>query len=41
LADLVADLTQAGMDYYYLRALKLAQVGFVVEQSARLACPAR
>ena len=36
LADLVADLTQAGMDYYYLRALKLAQVGFVVEQSARL-----
>jgi hypothetical protein len=35
-ADLVADLTEAGMDYYYLRALRLAQVGFVVEQSARL-----
>jgi hypothetical protein len=25
------------MNYYYLRALKDAQVGFVVEQSARLA----
>ena len=36
MADLVADLTEAGMEYYYLRALKLAQVGFVVEQSARL-----
>jgi hypothetical protein len=35
-ADLVAELTEAGMDYYYLRALRLAQVGFVVEQSARL-----
>ena len=37
LADLVAELTEAGMNYYYLRALKGAQVGFVVEQSARLA----
>ena len=37
LADLVAELTEAGMHYYYLRALKDAQVGFVVEQSARLA----
>ncbi len=35
-ADLVAELTEAGMDYYYLRALRLAEVGFVVEQSARL-----
>lgn len=35
-ADLVAELTEAGLDYYYLRALRLAQVGFVVEQSARL-----
>jgi hypothetical protein len=24
------------MDFYYMRALRLAQVGFVVEQSARL-----
>jgi hypothetical protein len=37
LADLVAELTESGMDYYYLRALKLAKAGFVVEQSARLA----
>ncbi len=37
LADLVADLTEAGMHYYYLRALKGAQAGFVVEQSARIA----
>jgi len=36
LADLVADLTQAGMDYYYLEALRRAKVGFVGEQSARL-----
>lgn len=37
LADLVVELTDAGMYYFYLRALKSAQVGFVVEQSARLA----
>jgi hypothetical protein len=37
LADLVAELTAAGMSYYYLLALKEAQVGFVTEQSARLA----
>jgi hypothetical protein len=36
LADLVAELTEAGMDYYYMRALRIAQVGFVGEQSARL-----
>ena len=37
LADLVTALTASGMDYYYLRALKLAKAGFVAEQSARLA----
>jgi len=37
LADLVAELTEAGMNDYYLRALKSAKVGFVAEQSARLA----
>ncbi len=37
LADLVVELTESGMEYYYLRALKLAKAGFVVEQSARLA----
>jgi hypothetical protein len=36
LADLVADLTQAGLDYYYLEAVRRAKVGFVGEQSARL-----
>lgn len=36
LADLVAELTESGMDYYYLRALQSAKVGFIVEQSARL-----
>jgi hypothetical protein len=36
LADLVEELTESGMSYYYLRALKLAKAGFVVEQSARL-----
>lgn len=35
-ADLVADLVDAGMDYYFLRALHLAEVGFIKEQSARL-----
>lgn len=36
LADLVAELTEAGMDYYYMRPMRLAKVGFVGEQSARL-----
>lgn len=36
LADLVNELIEAGMDYYFLQALKKAQVGFVTEQSARL-----
>jgi hypothetical protein len=36
LADVVHELINAGMDYYFLRALKQAQVGFVAEQSAKL-----
>jgi hypothetical protein len=36
LADLVAELVEAGMDYYFLRALTLAEVGFITEKSARL-----
>lgn len=36
LADLVADLTESGMDYYYLRALKLSNAGALAQQSARL-----
>jgi hypothetical protein len=36
LADLVAELTESGMDYYYLRALELAGTGFVAQRSARV-----
>ena len=36
LADLVTSLTEAGLDYYYLRPLEQAKVGFVTRQSARL-----
>jgi hypothetical protein len=35
-ADLVTELVEAGMDYYFLKVLKQAHVGFVAEQSARL-----
>jgi hypothetical protein len=35
-ADVVDELIEAGMDYYFLRALKQADVGFLAEQSARL-----
>ncbi|NWF70304.1 MAG: hypothetical protein HXY40_14555 [Chloroflexi bacterium] len=34
LAQLVVELTNSGMDYYFMRPLKLAKVGFIVEQSA-------
>jgi len=36
LADVVVQLTDSGMEYYFLRPLKLAKVGFFVEQSANL-----
>lgn len=36
LADLVAELTESGMDFYYLRALRLAGSGYMAQQSARL-----
>jgi hypothetical protein len=36
LAEIVVDLTDSGMEYYFLRPLKLAEVGFFVEQSANL-----
>lgn len=36
LADLVSELVEVGMDYYFLKAFKQAKVGFVAEQSARL-----
>jgi len=36
LADIVVKLTDSGMEYYFLRPLKLAKAGFFVEQSANL-----
>jgi len=36
LADLVAELTESGMDYYYLRALRLSDAGPLAQQSAKL-----
>ena len=36
LTDIVLELTDSGMEYYFLRPLKLANAGFVVEQSAQL-----
>ncbi len=36
LANLAVELTNAGLDYYFLQPLKLAKAGFVVEQSAGL-----
>ncbi|MBZ5585014.1 MAG: hypothetical protein LAQ30_22950 [Acidobacteriia bacterium] len=36
LADVVVELADSGMDYYFLRPLKLADVGFITEQSANL-----
>ena len=36
LSDLVVELTNGGLDYCFLRPLKLAKPGFVVEQTAKL-----
>ena len=36
LADIIVQLTDSGMEYYFLRPLKLAKVGFFVEQSANI-----
>ncbi len=36
LSDLVMELTSSGMDYYYLKPLKLSKPGFIVEQTAKL-----
>jgi hypothetical protein len=36
LSNLVMELTNSGMDYYFMRSLKLAKPGFIVEQSANL-----
>ena len=36
MARLVVELTNAGLDAYFMQPLKLAKPGFVVEQSASL-----
>jgi hypothetical protein len=36
LSNLVVELTNSGMDYYFMKPLKLTKPGFVVEQSASL-----
>lgn len=36
LAALVASLTEAGLDYYYLKPLALAKVSFMARQTANL-----
>lgn len=36
LAKLVVELNDAGMDYFFIKSLKLAKPGFIVEQSAGL-----
>jgi hypothetical protein len=36
LADVVMELTDSGLNYYFLRPLDLAQANFVVKQSAHL-----
>lgn len=36
LADLVVELTNSGLDYYFMKQLKLAKPGFLVQQSANL-----
>ena len=41
LADVVVQLTDSGMEYYFLRPLKLAKVGFFVQQSANLGMSAK
>lgn len=36
LANIIVELTDSGMDYYFLRPLRLAKAGFFTEQSANL-----
>ena len=36
LAEVVLELTKAGLDAYFMKPLKLAKAGFLVEQSAQL-----
>jgi hypothetical protein len=35
MTQVVSELVEAGMDYYFMRALRQADVGFLAEQTAR------
>jgi hypothetical protein len=41
LGDLVVELTNAGMDYFFIKPLELAKVGFMTQQSANLGLAAQ
>ena len=34
--DVIGELTDSGMDYFFLRPLKIADAGFITQQSANL-----
>jgi hypothetical protein len=36
LASIIVELTGSGMEYYFLKPLKLAKAGFFIEQTANL-----
>lgn len=36
LANVVVELTNSGMDYYFMKPLKLTKAGFIVQQSANM-----
>ena len=36
LADIVVELANSGLDYYFMKPLKRARTGFILEQSASL-----
>lgn len=36
LADVVVELTSSGLDFYFMKPLRLAKAGFILEQSASL-----
>lgn len=36
LGDLVVELTNTGLDYYFLRPLELAEAGFVAQKTAKM-----
>lgn len=36
LADIVVELTKSGLDYFFMKPLKCAGAGFIVQQSAKL-----